>query len=372
VTDDISLSEICSCFYQKEEKASRTYLPRISVIIAAYNAEKTIANCIESVLANDYENFEIIAVNNNSTDNTVKIIEEFPVKLLHSSDYIEGNSPGIARNVGVMNSDGEIIAFTDSDCVTPSDWLFNIAKSLVCGKNYKVIGVGGPNYTPTDEKFIPRAIGALYRSFLGGSGSRNVMVKNKPMFIQHNPFLNVGFFREVFEKVGKINNSLLIGEDLEFDLRIKKKGLKLLYIPEIEVGHYRRNTVKSFSNQMYNYGKWRVKLGKEDRSFIGITNLLSLIYFSGFFMLLISSLIIPPFFTLFLGYVLIYMSSITFNSTIVTFRNRSITIGFLSLFLAILLHLSYGWGTLRGLLSSNKDLNLLLDNSSSLESKKER
>ena len=88
---------------------------KISVIVPVRNNEEMIGDCIESLLAQDYpkEDYEIIVVDNNSTDKTTDIIKKYPVKYLHE----EKTGRGIARNTAVKTAFGEIIAFTDSDYI---------------------------------------------------------------------------------------------------------------------------------------------------------------------------------------------------------------------------------------------------------------
>lgn len=94
------------------------------MVIPVYNAEKTIDECVQSLLALDYpqDKLEIITVDNNSTDNTKEILLSYPIIYLLEKKKVSY----AARNLGIRNAKGEIIAFTDSDCVVDAQWLSNI------------------------------------------------------------------------------------------------------------------------------------------------------------------------------------------------------------------------------------------------------
>lgn len=97
--------------------------PFVSVIIPAYNAEKTIEACLDSIMNQTYRNYEVIVVDDSSVDNTSTIIKKYPVKLIRAPKNLMA---GGARNLGLKYAQGEIIAFTDADGITDKNWLNNI------------------------------------------------------------------------------------------------------------------------------------------------------------------------------------------------------------------------------------------------------
>lgn len=101
-------------------------LPSVSVVVPVYNGAETIAACIESLLKQDYpsDRYDIIIVENGSTDNTTEIVKRFPVRLFHSYD----KGPAPARNMGLSVSSAEIVAYTDADCVAAPNWLSELVK----------------------------------------------------------------------------------------------------------------------------------------------------------------------------------------------------------------------------------------------------
>ena len=103
----------------------------ISVIIPVYNEEKYIAACLESLLRQSEKPDEIIVVNNNSTDNTLTIVKQFPVKILHEKK--QGMIP--ARNKGFNAAKYDVIARTDADAKVPKDWIKRIKKAFIKDKD---------------------------------------------------------------------------------------------------------------------------------------------------------------------------------------------------------------------------------------------
>lgn len=110
---------------------------KVSVVIPIYNEEKYIGACLQSLMDQSDPADEIIVVNNNSTDNSVKIVKQFPVRILKEKK--QGMIP--ARNKGFEEAQYDIIARTDADTVLPKNWIRKIRKSF---EDEKLIGLSGP------------------------------------------------------------------------------------------------------------------------------------------------------------------------------------------------------------------------------------
>jgi len=116
--------------------------PKVSVIIPVYNGEKTLRQCLESVLNQTYNNYEVIIVDNNSTDKTKDIIQESCNKKNKVRYFFESkNSRGAARCRGEINSQGDIILMTDSDCIVPKNWIEEMIEPIVKNGQTAVQGV---------------------------------------------------------------------------------------------------------------------------------------------------------------------------------------------------------------------------------------
>jgi cellulose synthase/poly-beta-1,6-N-acetylglucosamine synthase-like glycosyltransferase len=222
--------------------------PTVSIIVPVKNGEKTLKKCIDSILNLNYPNYELIIVNDGSTDNTQKILEEYKdkIKIINT----QGVGPSKARNLAVKQAKGELVAFTDSDCIVDKEWLNELVKCFKIEEN--LAGVGGEQLSPQDESNF----GKIVNNFMHSIGIIEYVKDEKEVvFTQHNPTCNSIYKKEVFEKLGGFKEGLWPGEDVEFDYRVTKTGYKLLFNPKAIVYHYRPQNIKKFIKMMYKYGK---------------------------------------------------------------------------------------------------------------------
>ena len=200
---------------------------------------------------------EIIIVDGHSTDDTVEIAKRYGCKIV----YEDIGTIGGARDLGVKESSGEFIAFTDADCVVDTKWIKNLIKHF---SNEDVAAVGGPNVTSEDDTSFAKCVGIVL-TFLSKPGARYGLNANKVMEIYHNPTCNVMYRKSVLEEVGGFNHDLIAEDDEELDYRIKEKGYKILYTPDAKVLHYRRPTWRKFAKMAFNYGIGRTQVIKMHR-----------------------------------------------------------------------------------------------------------
>jgi len=226
--------------------------PKITVIIPAYNAEKTIKKTLDAVLSQDLSKnrFEIIVVNDGSTDNTKKIVSKFKkVKLVS----IKHSGPAVARNRGAKVAKGEIIAFTDADCVPKNDWLKNLISPF---KKSETVGVAGTYETLNKNQFMARFIGYEIEQ-------RHESMK-KLASIDFVGTYNCAYRKSIFRKIYGFDESFLVasGEDPELSFRMKKAGHKIVFRPKAIVLHSHPDTLKKYLKQKYNRAFWKVFLYK--------------------------------------------------------------------------------------------------------------
>ena len=179
--------------------------PIISVIVPAFNEEKRIKNCLESIVNQDFKKkYEVILVDNNSTDNTVKIARKFFPMVRIVPEYTQGVY--FARFRGVREAKGEIIAFTDADSIVPKFWISNIVKAF---ENQNVSGVGGTVSLMPKNGWI-----SICESLV------NYFNLNLKTF--HGA--NMSFRKEAYFKCGGFLPKLNLGEDFYLSLRLKRVG----------------------------------------------------------------------------------------------------------------------------------------------------
>jgi len=216
--------------------------PKVSVVVCAYNAEATMAACLDSLRALRYPATEIVVVDDGSTDRTGAIADEYEgIHVIHQ----ENKGLSAARNVGMAASTGEIVAYTDSDCVVGPDWLhYLVATFLSSG----LPAVGGPNLPPPEDSFVASCVAA------SPGGPVEVLLGDEEA--EHIPGCNMAFRREALEEIGGFDPVYrAAGDDVDVCWRLQRLGYRIGWSPAAVVWHFRRNTVRAYIRQQRGYGK---------------------------------------------------------------------------------------------------------------------
>jgi GT2 family glycosyltransferase len=216
--------------------------PRVSVVVCAYNAERTMERCLASLVHLNYPDYEVIVVNDGSTDATRQISERFPYCRLINQ---ENKGLSVARNVGAEAATGEIVAYTDSDCVADKDWLsYLVAKMEHTGLS----AVGGPNFPPPEDDMVPAAVA------VSPGGPTHVLVSDE--VAEHIAGCNMAFRRDVLLGLGGFDPVYrAAGDDVDLCWRLQNAGYTIGFAPAAVVWHFRRNTVEAYLDQQKGYGK---------------------------------------------------------------------------------------------------------------------
>ena len=217
-----------------------------SVIVPTYNRISLLKETLRSLLELDHPNFEIIVVDDGSTDDTAACLAALAreEKIRYFSQRNQG--PAIARNLGLENSRGEYIAFTDDDCIVPTDWLLKFSNHLVART---ADGVGGKSRTgdPTNPFSVANdGIGNFLKDALSKSdGAVPYLTSN-----------NAAYSKEILMKVGGFDRGFTIGaEERDLNHRIVRSGGKLVYDPTIVINHYNNARLLGFVRHQFDQGK---------------------------------------------------------------------------------------------------------------------
>lgn len=195
----------------------------VSVVIACYNGERTIARCIDSIICNNP--YEIIVVNDCSTDETPNILESYSKRFsfIKVINLEKNKGFATAEKIGIENSTGEIVFITNSDCYVPSDWISSILKHY---ENHNVGAVGGEMVNISNKIVKTITLGAH----------------------------NCSFRKKIIEKVGNIETGVPSGEDTEFFMRIKDAGYDVIFDQSTVVLHDHPIGFGQTLEKSFNYG----------------------------------------------------------------------------------------------------------------------
>jgi len=218
----------------------------ISVIIPAYNSEKTIVSTLKALLKQNYpkKKYEIIVVDDGSADNTVQLASKFPVKIIK----IKHTGPAYARNIGAKKARGSIVLFTDSDCIPSKNWIKNMVEPF---KDPEIVGVSGTYKTLNKNKLMARFVGYEIEQ-------RHELMK-KSKFIDFIGTFSAGYRRKIFLKFKGFDTRFKTssGEDPELSYRIAKSGLKMIFQPKAFVYHPHPENIWKYLKQKYQRAIWR-------------------------------------------------------------------------------------------------------------------
>ncbi len=223
--------------------------PPISVIVCSYNGQHTIRDCLEGLRNLEYPNFEVIVVNDGSTDATAAIAGESGFRVISTENRGLSN----ARNVGMEAATGEIVAYLDDDARPDPHWLSYLAGTFLSTEH---AGVGGPNIAPSGDG----PIAACVTNAPGGP----VHVLLSDQEAEHIPGCNMALRKNCLKAIGGFDPQFRIaGDDVDVCWRLQQRGWTLGFSPAAMVWHHRRNSVRAYWRQQKNYAKAEALLEKK-------------------------------------------------------------------------------------------------------------
>jgi glycosyltransferase involved in cell wall biosynthesis len=222
--------------------------PLVSVVIPAYNGAETLPACLSALQSQTLppDQYEIIVVDDGSTDGTAEVARRFGVRVLSQLNA----GPAAARNRGAIEARGELLCFTDADCAPAADWLACMATALVTPG---VVGVKGV-YRTRQKELVARFVQAEYED--------RYERMQKLERIDFIDTYSAGYRRDVFLAAGGFDVSFPTAsvEDQELSFRLAEAGHLLRFVPEAAVYHIHDRTTCEYIRRKFWIGYWKVRV----------------------------------------------------------------------------------------------------------------
>jgi GT2 family glycosyltransferase len=215
--------------------------PRISVVVCSYNGERTIRDCCEGLRKLEYPDYEVIVVNDGSTDATAAIAHEYGLRVISTENRGLSN----ARNTGLAAATGEIVAYLDDDASPDPHWLTYLAATFL---STTYAGVGGPNIAPPGDGPIADCV--------ANAPGNPVHILLSDQEAEHIPGCNMAFRKAALEAIGGFDPQFRVaGDDVDVCWQLQQNGWRLGFNAAAVVWHHRRNSLRAYWKQQKGYGK---------------------------------------------------------------------------------------------------------------------
>ena len=215
--------------------------PMISVVVCSYNGSRTLADALAALQRVTYPNFEVIVVDDGSTDATPQIARDHGFRLIQQANLgLSG-----ARNTGWQAAQGSIIAYLDDDAAPEPHWLHFLAHAF---EAEEFAGIGGSNIAFAEDNFAAHCVDH------SPGNPTHVLLTDREA--EHLPGCNMAYRRECLAAIGGFDARFRIaGDDVDLCWRIQERGWKIGYHAGAMVWHHRRSSIYAFFRQQYNYGR---------------------------------------------------------------------------------------------------------------------
>ena len=319
---------------------------KLSVICPIYNEEKHIAACLDSILRQDFpkEDLEVLLVDGMSTDRTREIVQQYTAQ--YPFIFLLDNPKRIVPtglNIGIRVAQGEVIIRLDAHAIYPDNY-FSVLVDKLYALNADNVG-GLCRTLPAKDTPVCEAIAAALSSPFGMGDSHFRIGTNKEMQVDTVPF---GCFRrEVFDKIGYFDEDLVRNQDDEFNGRIIKYGGHIYIIPSVVIDYYGRDSIGKVSKMFYQYGLFKPLVNKKLGNPASVRQFFPFFFVLGLIIGFMLSLVYKLFFFLYIAVLTFYLFLAAYFS-IRQVKGLKRIVLLMVTFLVI--HVSYGWGYLRGLI----------------------
>lgn len=323
-------------------------MPKYSVIVPVYNRIDEVKELMESLAGQTCKDFEVIIVEDGSTEPCKDVVESYAPAVDCSYFYKDNEGRSIARNYGMERARGDYFVFFDSDCVIPADYFAKLDAALSV---HPLDCFGGPDAAHDSFSDVQKAINFAMTSFLTTGGIRGGKIKLEKFTPRT---FNTGFSRKVWEKVGGFRE--MFSEDIDMSTRIRKAGFSIGLIRDAFVYHKRRVDFKKFFRQVHVFGMSRITLYLLYPESLKLVHWLPALAVIGGVALVVLALCVSPWFWLPLG---LYLAAILVSASL---SARSLKIGLLAVPASVIQLTGYGTGFIKAyfskiLLGRGRDIN---------------
>jgi len=290
--------------------------PFVSVVIPIHNEEKFIAQCLQSVIYQDYPtgSMEILVVDGRSEDRSREIAAEFGCRypMIKLLDNPKLSAPA-GLNLGIKEAKGDIIVRVDGHCVLEPDY---VAQCVRCLRETGADNVGGL-MKAVGQNYVEQVIALAISSFFGSGGSKfHYSLKG-----QYVDTVYLGAFRRsVFDKVGFFNERLVRNQDYELNYRLRAAGGKVFLSPAIKSSYYGRSTLRDLWRQYLQYGFWKLEMLQMHPRSVQLRHLVAPLFVFSLFAIGLMGLIYNPFLILFLSTISSYLLISLLASLLIAYR----------------------------------------------------
>jgi GT2 family glycosyltransferase len=223
--------------------------PKVSVVVCSCNGAQTIAETLAALEDLEYPDYEIIVIDDGSSDQTSAIASKHNVRLICT----ENNGLSVARNHGLAAATGEIIAYIDDDAFPDPHWLTYLAAAFLRTDH---AGIGGPNFAVPGDGAIADCVANA------PGGPIHVLLSDD--LAEHIPGCNMAFRREKLLAIGGFDPRFRVaGDDVDICWRLQERGWTLGFAPSAVVWHHRRNSIKGYLKQQFGYAKAEALLAEK-------------------------------------------------------------------------------------------------------------
>lgn len=345
----------------------------ISLIIPVYNRPQETEELLATLACQTRRDFEVVIVEDGSAPelSSAPVAERYVDRLNILYVAQPNGGPAAARNTGARAAHGDFFIITDSDCLMPPDYFANAYSEI---ERNGIEFFGGPDNAAADFSPLQKAVSYSMTSFFTTGGIRG----NKHSVDKFSPrSFNLGISRRLYEAVGGFSD-MRIGEDIDFSMRVMATGAKAWFLPDVSVCHKRRTSMRLFFKQVFIFGTARVNLNMRHPQSQRLVFILPSLFAVGSIAFAIAAACVSPLMlipvaavillwalsnsgTLFGAFLLLFVAiygpwwfSIPFGALMLLWftdsavRNKSLYIGWLSIWTSFIQLYGYGLGFLYG------------------------